>query len=122
VQWFAMTVPGRRQARLQDQIREEVTEMIELELKDPRIGFATVTQVELRPDLRSAYIRVSVEGGKEAQEETLEGLQSATGYLRHELSLRLQLGRVPELIFILDHSAEDIDRIESLLKHTNKNQ
>jgi ribosome-binding factor A len=122
VQWFAMTVPGRRQARLQDQIREEVTEMIELELKDPRIGFATVTQVELRPDLRSAYIRVSVEGGKEAQEETLEGLQSATGYLRHELSLRLQLGRVPELIFILDHSAEDIDRIESLLKQTNKNQ
>ena len=117
-----MTVPGRRKARLQDQIREEVTEMVELELKDPRIGFATVTQVDLRPDLRSAYIRVSVKGEKEAQEGTLEGLRSATGYLRHELSLRLRLRRVPELIFVLDNSAADIDRIESLLNQANKNQ
>jgi ribosome-binding factor A len=116
-----MTVPGRRQARLQDQIREEVTEMIELELRDPRIGFINVTQVDLRPNLRSAYIRVSVKGEKETREGTLEGLRSATGYLRHELSLRLRLRRVPELIFVLDHSAEDIGRIESLLNQANKN-
>jgi ribosome-binding factor A len=117
-----MTFPGRRQARLQDQIREELAGMIELELRDPRIGFPTVTQVDLRPDLRSAYVRVSVKGEKEGQEGTLEGLRSATGYLRHELSLRLRLRRVPELIFELDHSAEDIDRIESLLNQANKNQ
>jgi ribosome-binding factor A len=116
-----MNVPGRRQVRLQDQIRAELAEMIELELKDPRIGFATVTQVELRPDLRSAHIWVSVPGEKEAQEGTFEGLRSATGYLRHELSLRLRLRRVPELIFVLDHRAEDVRRIESLLDQTNKN-
>lgn len=116
-----MTVPGRRQARLQDQIRMEVAEMIELELKDPRIGFATVTRVDLRPDLGSAHVWVSVPGEKEAREGTLEGLRSAAGYLRHELSLRLRLRRVPELVFTLDHSAEDLDRIESLLDQTHKN-
>jgi ribosome-binding factor A len=117
-----MIVPGRRQARLQDQIQSEMAEMIELELRDPRISFATVTRVDLSPDLRSAHVRVSVAGEKEAQEETLEGLASATGYLRHELSLRLRLRRVPELVFVLDHSAEDMHRIETLLDQANKKQ
>ena len=117
-----MTVPGRRQVRLQDQIHTEVAEMIALELKDPRIGFATVTRVELTPDLRSAHIWVSVLGEKEAQEGTLEGLLSATGYLRHELSHRLRLRRVPELTFVLDHSTEDVHRVESLLDQANKNR
>jgi len=116
-----MTVPGRRQTRLQDQIREELTEMIELELKDPRISFATVTRVDLRPDLRSACIWVFVNGETD-REWTLEGLRSAAGYLRHELSLRLGLRRVPELTFALDHSAEDMRRIESLLARASKNR
>ncbi|HEX5411857.1 MAG TPA: 30S ribosome-binding factor RbfA [Terriglobia bacterium] len=114
-----MTVPGRRQARLRGQIREELTEMIELELKDPRISFAAVTHVDLRPDLRSAQIWVSVKGEAEVCKGTLEGLRSASGYLRHELSLRLRLRRVPELSFVLDHSAEDLHRIESLLAQAN---
>lgn len=116
-----MTVPGRRQTRLQDQIREELTEMIELELKDPRISFASLTRVDLRPDLRSARIWVSVNGDTDG-EGTLEGLRSATGYLRHELSQRLRLRRVPELIFALDRSAEDRHRIESLLAQASKNR
>ncbi len=116
-----MTVPGRRKARLQDQICMEVAEMIELELKDPRVGFATVTRVDLRPDFGAAHVWVSAAGEKEAQEGTLEGLRSATGYLRHELSLRLRLRRVPELVFVLDHTAEDMHRIESLLDQANKN-
>jgi ribosome-binding factor A len=99
----------------------EVAEMIDLELKDPRIGFATVTRVVLRPDLGSAHIWVSVPGEKEARDGTLEGLRSAAGYLRHELSLRLRLRRVPELVFVLDHSAEDVHRVESLLDQANKN-
>lgn len=117
-----MTILGRRQVRLQDQIQTEVAEMVSLELKDPRIGFATVTRVDLTPDLRSAHIWVSVPGEKEDQEKTLEGLLSATGYLRHELSLRLRLRRVPELAFVLDHSAEDVLRVESLLDQANKNR
>ena len=115
-----MTVPGRRQARLQDQIRMELAEMIELELKDPRIGFATVTRVDLRPDLGLAHVWVTVDGEKEAREGTLEGLRSATGYLRHELSLRLRLRRVPELVFGLDLSDENLHRIEFLLDQANK--
>jgi len=117
-----MAVLGRRQARLQDQIQTELAEMITLELKDPRIGFATVTHVDLTADLRSAHVWVSVLGEKEIQEGTLEGLSSASGYLRHELSHRLRLRRVPELTFVLDHSTEDILRIESLLDTANKNR
>lgn len=106
--------------RLQDQIRAEVAEMVEMELKDPRIGFATVTQVDLTPDLRSAHVWVSVLGEKEDQEGSLEGLSSATGYVRHELSLRLRLRRVPDITFVLDRSAEDTRRIESLLDQADK--
>lgn len=117
-----MTVPGRRQARVQDQIRAELAEMIALELKDPRIGFATVTRVELTPDLQTAHVWVSVLGEKEAQEGALEGLASARGFLRHEISHRLRLRRAPELTFFLDHSTEDVLRIESLLDKVNKNR
>jgi ribosome-binding factor A len=117
-----MAVPRLRQARLQDQIHTEVAEMVALELKDPRIGSATVTRVDLTPDLHYAHIWVSVLGEKDVQEGTLEGLLSATGYLRHELSHRLRLRRVPELTFVLDHSTEDVLRVESLLDQANKNR
>ncbi|HUX11278.1 MAG TPA: 30S ribosome-binding factor RbfA [Terriglobia bacterium] len=110
-----MTIPGRRQARLQDQIQAEVAEMVALELKDPRIGFATVTRVDLTSDLRAAHVWVSVLGDQEARQGTLEGLLAAKGYLRHELSHRLRLRRVPELHFLLDEAAEDALKIESLL-------
>jgi ribosome-binding factor A len=116
-----MTVPGRRQLRLQDQIRTEVTEMIELELRDPRIGSATVTQVELTPDLRSARIWIAVAEKGDA-ERTLKGLASAAGYLRYELSQRLNVRRVPELTFVLDHTAEEALRIESLLNKASKSK
>jgi len=117
-----MTVPGLRQVRLQDQIRADVAEMIALELKDPRIGFVTVTRVELAADLRTAYVWVSVLGKKEDQDGTIAGLSSATGYLRHELGHRLRMRRVPELTFMLDHSTEDVLRIESLLGEAPKDR
>jgi ribosome-binding factor A len=110
-----MTVSGRRHERLADQIRAEVAEIINRELKDPRIGFATVTRVELTADFHAARLWVSVLGEKEAQQGTLEGLSSAAGYLRREIGHRLRLRRVPELTFILDQSAQDSLRIESLL-------
>jgi len=117
-----MPVPGRRQVRLQDHIRAEVAEMIALELKDPRIGFATVTRVDLTADLHTAHVWVSVLGEKDARNGTLEGLSAAAGYLRHELSHRLRLRRVPELDFVLDPSTADVLRIESLLGKDDKNQ
>jgi ribosome-binding factor A len=111
-----MTVPGRRAERLAHQIRGEVAELIAQELKDPRIGFTTVTRVELSGDLHYVRVYVSVLGSAEAQQETLEGLSSAAGYVRHEIGQRLKLRRPPEIAFVLDHGAEDGQRIELLLQ------
>lgn len=110
-----MTVPGRRHDRLADQIQSEVAEMLEGELKDPRIGFATVTRVELSPDLGHARVLVSVLGDDEVREQTLAGLASATGYVRRELAQRLRLRRAPELTFVFDRGAEEAARVDALL-------
>lgn len=107
---------GHRHQRLAEQIRVEVAEMVEGELKDPRIGSATVTRVELSPDLRHGRVLVSVLGSENAQRETLEGLASAAGYLRYELSRRLPLRRAPELVFVLDRGLEEAERVERLLQ------
>ena len=111
-----MTVPGHRAERLADRIRAEVAEIISGELRDPRIGFATVTDVDLSADFQHARVSVSVLGSAEAQQKSLEGLVSAAGYIRHELGLRLRLRRVPELAFVLDQSAEEDARLETLLQ------
>ena len=111
-----MTVPGRRAVRLADQIHAEVAEMVSAELKDPRVGFATVTGVDLSVDLHHAKVFVSVLGSAEEQQKSLEGLSSAAGYLRHELAQRLTLRRVPELIFVLDRGEEENARLETLLR------
>jgi ribosome-binding factor A len=117
-----MTVPGRRQARLAGQIRTEVAEMLAGELNDPRIGFATVTRVELTADLHHARILVSVLGSADEGARSLEGLSSAAGYIRRELARRLGLRHVPELVFVLDHGAEDGLKIESLLRELKKDE
>lgn len=110
-----MLNPGHRHERLADQIRMEVAEMLEGELKDPRIGFATVTRVELSPDLRHGRVLVSVMGDEEAQQATMSGLLSATGYVRREVSRRLRMKRAPELVFLLDRGLAESERIERLL-------
>jgi ribosome-binding factor A len=117
-----MTVPGRRAERLADRIRAEVAEIISAELKDPRIGFATVTGVDLSGDLHYARVSVSVLGNADVQQKSLEGLASAAGYVRHELGLRLGLRRVPELTFVLDHTAEENERLERLLEKLKNEQ
>jgi ribosome-binding factor A len=111
-----MTVPGHRAERLADRIRAEVAEIVSAELKDPRIGFATVTSVDMSADLQHARVSVSVLGNAEAQQKSLEGLISATGYVRRELGLRLRLRRIPELAFVLDRAAEEDAKLESLLQ------
>jgi len=93
-----------------------VAEIISGELKDPRIGFATVTGVDLSADFHHARVFVSVLGSADAQQKSLEGLISATGYVRHELGSRLRLRRVPELAFVLDHAAEENERLETILR------
>ena len=115
-----MSIQGRRTDRLGHQIRVELAELISRQVKDPRIGFATVTRVELTADLHHARVLVSVLGSPEEQERSIEGLSSAARFLRHEIGHRLALRRVPELDFILDHGAEAGEKIEMLLQQLHK--
>lgn len=115
-----MTVPGRRPQRLSQRILEEVSELLVGELKDPRIGLATVTAVRVTPDLREAFVGISVLGSAEEKKKTLEGLRAAASFIRHELTERLDIRRVPELTFQLDDSAERAARIEELLRKTHE--
>ena len=89
------------------QVRQEIMEIIRRELKDPRIGFVSITEVRMSPDLRSARVRISVLGDADQQQASLEGLNSAKGLIRHDLGRRLQnLRYSPTLIFELDPSIE----------------
>jgi ribosome-binding factor A len=98
---------GHRADQVGAQVREEIMQIIRRDLKDPRIGFASITEVRMSPDLRSARVRVSVLGDETEQKQTLAGLRSATGLIRHELGRRLEnLKFSPELRFELDPSIE----------------
>lgn len=110
-----MSAPAYRHDRLADQIRSEVAGIVESELKDPRIGFVTVTRVDLSPDRSHARVLVSVLGDEQACSQSLAGLASAVGYVRHEVTHRLRLRRAPAMVFVLDRGAEDSARIEDLL-------
>ncbi len=96
--------------------------MIAGELSDPRIGFATVTHVELSGDLHHARVLVSVLGDEEDQQKTFEGLSSAAGFVRRELARRLRLRRAPELAFVLDRGVEEGLRIETLIQRLKKGE
>ena len=117
-----MPAHGHRLERLADQLREEIAGIIARELKDPRLGLLTVTRVELSGDLHHARVLVSVLGDAEAQEQTLEGLSSAAGYLRGQIGRRLKVRRAPELVFVLDHGAEESQKIEALLQKLKRDE
>ncbi|TMB43102.1 MAG: 30S ribosome-binding factor RbfA [Chloroflexi bacterium] len=99
------------------QVREEIMSIIRRDLKDPRIGFVSITAVRMSPDLRSARVRVSVLGTPDEKKASIRGLVSAKGLIRHELGKRLQnLKASPELRFELDPSIEYSVHINELLK------
>jgi ribosome-binding factor A len=108
---------GHRAVQVGGQVREEIMQIIRRDLKDPRIGFVSITEVRMSADLRLARVRVSVLGGEEAGRATLAGLRSATGLIRHELGRRLQnLKFTPDLRFELDPSIEYSVRISKRLQ------
>jgi ribosome-binding factor A len=107
---------GRRVDRIEEQLRIEISEIIEREIHDPRVGLATVTGVRISSDLRHARIFITALGNDEEHKRTIQGLTSAAGYIRHALSKRLHhLKRIPELIFEYDESVEQSLRIAKLL-------
>ena len=101
--------------KLQELIKQEMGKMLLTDLKDPRIGFVTVTDVEMTGDLRSAKIFISVMGGEEKVKSSLEGLQSALGFIRREIGHRIRLRFTPEISFALDTSLDYGDHIQKLL-------
>lgn len=117
-----MTVPGRRAQRIGGQIREVISGLLVRGLKDPRIGFATITAVRVTPDLKHALVYVSVLGSPEQQQESLTGLVAASAFLRRELAHRLRMRHVPDLRFELDTSAEYGARIEELLAEAHRQE
>jgi ribosome-binding factor A len=108
---------GRRVDRIEEQLRIELSEILERELADPRLHFVTVTGVKVSPDLGHARVFVTTLGGAEERKKALQGLRSAASFVRRSLSKRLQhLRKVPELVFDYDESIEKGLRIEELLE------
>jgi ribosome-binding factor A len=116
-----MTVAGYRHARVAGEVQDEIGSMLAGELRDPRLaGMVTVTEVRLSPDMKQARVYVNVLGNDAEQAETLKGLAAASGFIRHELSVRLRLRRALDISFVLDSSEEYGQRIEELIRR-NKN-
>jgi ribosome-binding factor A len=105
-----------RMRRVDEAMREVLSEAITSELKDPRVGFVTVTAVDTAPDLRQARVFVSVLGTGSERRRSLDGLRSAHGYLQRRVADQLHLRHTPMLEFVYDNTAERAQRIESLLK------
>lgn len=97
---------SRRTRQVGEFIKEELTDIIRREMKDPRIGFMSITAVEMSPDLRSARVFVSVLGTDEERLATLAALRTAAGFIRHHLKPRLRMRQIPELDFRDDRSME----------------
>jgi ribosome-binding factor A len=107
--------------RLGEALREEIETLVEGELGDPRIGLVSVTEVRVADDGRSAQVLVDVESDDDAEaERSLEGLDAAKAYIRHELADRLRLRRAPELFFRLDRSEREKARVEELLERAKR--
>ena len=115
-----MKAKGHRSERMAEQLRTELSRLIEGEVRDPRVGFATVTEVHLAADNRSARVLVSVLGGEEQEQSTIKGLLAAGNFLRHALAEELSLRHTPELSFEIDHGLENTARVDELLKRIKK--
>ncbi len=111
---------GKRLDRVNQLIREEISLLLQRELKDPGLGFVTVTEVETTKDLRSAKIFVSVLGDEKQWAASLTALARARGFIWNWLRQHLDLRTTPELDFRADRSMEHAARIQHLLKHLDR--
>lgn len=112
---------SQRTEKVQKLARQVLGEEIQ-SLKDPRVGFTTVTAVRISPDLRHARVLVSVLGTPDEQEETMKGLRSATPHLRTELGRQIRMKYLPELTFELDRGVEEAERVETLLRRIHEEE
>ena len=106
---------GDRMRRVDEAVREVLSDAVTQDLKDPRIGFVTVTDVKTSPDLRRARVYVTVLGNQEERDAALAGLQSAHGVLQRRVGAELRMKRTPTLDFIYDVTTDRAMRMEELL-------
>jgi ribosome-binding factor A len=112
----------RRTRQVGELLREELTDIIRRDVKDPRIGFMSITQVEVPTDLRSARVFVSVLGSEEERSATLTALRSAARYIRRQLKPRLRMRQIPELDFRDDRSMEHAQQIAETLRQLDQDR
>ena len=111
---------GIKQERIESIISRDVTEIIQKELKDPHIGFCTISNVKVTNDYSYAKIFVSFLGQQARQDAGLKALNHATGFIRKQLSAKLTIRKCPELIFVLDDTYDKAQRIENIIDEINK--
>ena len=110
-----------KNTRINGEVMKELSLIIRQEIKDPRIHMMTsVTSVEVAPDLKTCKAYISVMGSDEEKKDTIAGLRSAEGYVRHQLAKRLNLRNTPEIQFVLDHSIEYGVHMSRLIDEVNK--
>lgn len=107
--------------RVGEQIKKEVSQLIQSEIKDPRIGFITVTDVEVTGDLSQATVYISILGNDTQKQETLDAIKKAQGFIRRELGKRIRLRHTPEILFSFDGSIEYGSKIEKILSDIKSN-
>jgi|SRR5579864_7623757 len=106
---------GTRPARVGEELRQALAELLAREVHDPGIGFVTITHVKVSPDLQTARVSYTSLGDDKARRDSARALDRATPFLRRAIGQRLRLRRVPELMFHFDQSVENQDRIERIL-------
>lgn len=110
-----------RQNRVSSIIKKDVSEIIQFDLKDPSVGFCTITDVNLTNDYSYAKIYVSFIGKQERKQAGLKALNRAKGFVRSELGKRITIRKVPEIIFVLDESLDKAEHLESIIEKTKEN-
>jgi len=119
---------GKRSEKVADLIHKEISQMLVKSIKDPRIGFVTITKVTVSEDCRFAKVYYSVAGTLEERKRSMRGLDSAKGYVRKELGRRIRLRYIPEIMFQFDPSIEYAIHMEELIqsihqeKESNENE
>lgn len=113
----------KRNERVGDLIKEEIASMVlHGEIKDPRIGFVTITHVKLTPDLKDAKVYFSQIGTDAGKSKSRDGLNSAVGYIRRTLAKRLSLRHIPVISFVYDDSLEYSEHIEKVIKEIKEGE
>lgn len=118
-----MSSANHRHERVGEEIAHEINVMLAGELKDPRLEVsAVVSEVRVQPDMKHARVFITVRGTDKEQVDAIKALEHASGFIKSELIERLQLRRLPDLHFTLDHSQEYSERIEQLLKEMKRDK